>query len=303
MKSIVITGATSFIGVHLLQQLYTGGHEIYAVVREGSKNIVRLKDFPEVKIVFCNIVDMDNLRELLPKKINLFYHLAWEGARRPYRDDEAMQLNNYNAALKAYNVARDKGCRKFIGVGSQAEYGKTIGLISENYPTQPGTMYGKYKLRASQELLQNGKQDDVSVIWPRIFSVYGHFDNPETLIMTALQKFRKNERLPMTEGVQNWNYLYVKDIARMLSLLGLSDCETGIYNFASRDNRSLREYILELKELTRSDSVLDFGAVPYGSEGVVSFEPDISKFIKNFPSFSFSTFQDGVKELLKYSSI
>ena len=300
MKTIVITGATSFIGIHLLQQLYTEGHVIYAVAREGSKNLVRLKEFPKVKTVFCNIADIQNLRGLLPVKVDLFYHLAWEGARRPYRNDEAMQQNNYEAALTVYNIARDKGCRKFIGVGSQAEYGKTIGLISENYPTQPGTMYGKYKLRAGQELLQKGEQDGVAVIWPRIFSVYGHFDNPETLIMTALQKFRKNETLAMTEGVQNWNYLYVKDIARMLTLLGLTDCETGIYNFASRDNRSLREYILELKELTHSDSILDFGAVPYGSEGVISFKPDISKFKRNFPSFSFSSFKDGVQELIKY---
>ena len=300
MMTIVITGATSFIGVHLLHQLYSDGHEIYVVAREGSSHLVRLKEFPKVKIVYCILTNMEALKELLPEKIDLFYHLAWEGARRPYRDDEAMQQNNYEAALTVYNIARDKGCRKFIGVGSQAEYGKTIGLISENYPTQPGTMYGKYKLKAGQELLQKGELDGVAVIWPRIFSVYGHFDNPETLIMTALQKFRKNETLAMTEGVQNWNYLYVKDIARMLTLLGLTDCETGIYNFASRDNRSLREYILELKELTHSDSILDFGAVPYGSEGVVSFQPDISKFKRNFPSFSFSTFKEGVQELLNY---
>lgn len=299
MKTIVITGATSFIGVHLLQQLYTDEFEIYAVTRAGSKNLSRLAAFPKVETVFCDLCDMEKLRDLLPTHIDVFYHLAWDGTRRPRRDDEALQRQNYVAALQAYTVAGEKGCRKFIGVGSQAEYGKTVGLISESYPARPETMYGKYKLQAGQELLQKGKQDGIAVIWPRIFSVYGPYDSPETLIMTALRKFRNNESMKLTECIQNWNYLYVEDAGRMLALLGLQECETGVYNFASGDNRPLREYVLELKTLLRSESVPDFGAVPYGSEGIVSFQPDISRFMKSFPFFGFTSFDKGIADLLK----
>ena len=303
MKTIVITGATSFIGFHLLQQLYFKDCSIYAVVRPGSKNLVRLELFPKVTIIFCDIEEIISLDVKLPERIDVFYHLAWEGARRPHRDDEKMQANNYEAALVAYAVAHKKGCRKFIGVGSQAEYGKITGLITEDCPARPETMYGKYKLKAEQDLLEAGKHNQVDIIWPRIFSVYGYYDNPDTLIMTAIKKMKRNERIALTECKQNWNYIYVKDIAKMLCLVGSQECETGIYNFASPDNRILEDYVKELKKVTHSDSFLDFGAVPYGPEGVVSFQPDITKFIKNFPAFTFVNFKDGIRELLAYEKI
>ena len=126
MKTIVITGATGFIGVHLLQQLYTEDCVIYAVTRAGSPNLARLTAFPKVKTVFCDMAEMPQLRHLLPEHIDVFYHLAWDGTRRPQRDDEVLQKKNYQAALQAYEIARGKGCRKFIGAGSQAEYGKTV---------------------------------------------------------------------------------------------------------------------------------------------------------------------------------
>lgn len=303
MKTIVITGATGFIGVHLLQQLYTDDCEIYAVTRDGSPNRARLTVFPKVKTVCCDMAAAPQLRNLLPEHIDVFYHLAWEGTRRPQRDDEVLQKKNYQAALQAYEIAREKGCRRFVGAGSQAEYGKTVGLISESYPARPDTMYGKYKLQAGQDLLQKGKQDGIAVIWPRFFSVYGRYDSPQTLIMTALAKFQHNEPIKLTECIQNWNYLYVKDAGRMLALLGLRDCETGVYHCASCDNRPLRDYVLELKKLLHSESVPAFGAVPYGSEGVVSFQPDISRFRRAFPFFTFTSFDNGIHEMVQFNNM
>ena len=299
MKTIVITGATGFIGVHLLEQLYNDDCVIYAVTRAGSPNRTRLNAFSNVKTVFCDMAEMPQLRHLLPEHIDVFYHLAWEGTRRPQRDDEALQRKNYLEALQAYEIAKEKGCRKFIGAGSQAEYGKTVGLVSESYPARPHTMYGKYKLQAGLDLLQKGKQDGITVIWPRIFSAYGRYDNPQTMIMTALDKFQHNEPMKLTECTQNWNYLYVKDVGRMLALLGLRDCESGVYNFASCDNRPLREYVLELKKLLHSESVPEFGSVPYGSEGVVSFQPDVSRFRRAFPFFRFTVFASGIREMVQ----
>ena len=164
-------------------------------------------------------------------------------------------------------------------------------------------MYGKYKLQAGLDLLQKGKQDGITVIWPRIFSAYGRFDNPQTMIMTALEKFQHNEPMKLTECTQNWNYLYVKDVGRMLALLGLRDCEPGVYNFASCDNRPLREYVLELKKLLHSESVPEFGAVPYGSEGVVSFQPDIGRFRRAFPFFTFTSFDSGIREMIQSNNM
>ena len=298
MKKIVITGATSFIGVHLIEELSRqGNYDIYAIIRPHSANKYRLDSISGINVMECSLADMDNLSDKLPERADVFYHLAWEGARRPYRDDAALQEKNYKAALTAFSLAAAKKCQVFIGAGSQAEYGKTIGAITEDYPTEPTTEYGKYKLKAYQEISRIGKEKGVSVKWPRIFSAYGRYDYRGTLLMSAIDKFRNNEPLDMTEGEQNWNYLYVRDIAKMLILLGTKKCEDGVYNFASKDNRMLKDYIIELKEILKSDSKVNFGALSYGSEGVISFEPVIDKFVNNFSNMNFTSFVDGINAM------
>lgn len=299
MKKIVITGATSFIGVHLIEELSRqGNYDIYAIIRPHSTNRYRLDSILGINVVECSLADMDNLSDKLPEQIDVFYHLAWEGARRPYRDDAALQEKNYNAALKAFSLAAAKKCKVFVGAGSQAEYGKTVGDITEDYPTNPTTEYGKYKLKAYQEISRIGKEKEVAVKWPRIFSAYGRYDYRGTLMMSAIDKFQKNEPLDMTHGLQNWNYLYVRDIAKMLILVGTINCEDGVYNFASLDNRSLHDYILELKNILNSNSNINFGAVSYDNEGVISFEPVINKFVNNFQDAEFTSFINGVQEMV-----
>ena len=299
MKKIVITGATSFIGVHLIEELSRqGNYDIYAIIRPNSANKYRLDSIAGINVIECSLEDMDKLYDKLPEQIDVFYHLAWEGARRPHRDDAALQEKNYNAALKAFALAVAKKCKVFVGAGSQAEYGKTVGTITEDYPTEPTTEYGKYKLKAYQEISRIGKEKGVAVKWPRIFSAYGRYDYAGTLLMSAIDKFQKNEPLDMTQGLQNWNYLYVRDIAKMLILVGTAKCEDGVYNFASLDNRSLHDYILELKNILNSNSNINFGAVSYSSEGVISFEPVINKFVNNFQDAEFTSFINGVQEMI-----
>lgn len=300
MKKIVITGATSFIGVHLIEELSRqGNYDIYAIIRPHSANKYRLDSISGINVMECSLADMDKLSDKLPEQIDVFYHLAWEGARRPHRDDAVLQKNNYNAAIKAFTLATAKKCQVFVGAGSQAEYGKTVGAITEDYPTNPITEYGKYKLKAYQDISSLGNESGVAVKWPRIFSAYGRYDYAGTLLMSAIEKFQRNEPLDMTEGVQNWNYLYVQDIAKMLILIGTEMCEDGVYNFASLDNRSLHDYIVELKSILKTDSKVNFGAVPYGDEGVVSFEPVIDKLKRNFPYLEFTPYNIGIREMLE----
>lgn len=300
MKTIVITGATSFIGVHLIEELAKQEkYIIYAVIRPQSSNKYRLDSIAGIHVLECDLTEMNNLSAMLPDRIDVFYHLAWEGARRPQRDDAMLQENNYKAAVEAFRLAEAKGCQVFVGAGSQAEYGKTVGEITEDYPANPVTEYGKHKLKAYQEICRLSKGKGIVVKWPRIFSVYGKYDYEGTLLMSAIKKFQCNEPLDMTAGVQNWNYLYVRDVAKMLLYAGTEPCEDGVYNFASKDNRRLCEYINELKKIVQSDSKLNFGAIPYGSEGVVSFEPIIDKFLNCFPDFTFTAFTMGVREMLE----
>ena len=297
MKTIVVTGATSFIGMHLIEELVKTGDRIVAVIRPNSSNKEKLlRRYPALTCAEADLAHMQELTRWLDR-VDVCYHLAWDGTRVPQRYDEALQGRNYENSIETFRVMKNLGCRVFIGMGSQAEYGACKEKITEETEPVPNTAYGACKLQTCNTLLQyNGV--DTRVVWVRLFSIFGAGDYSQTLLMQSLKQMLAGETINMTLGTQFWNYLYVKDLARILVLLGSSEKAEGIFNLASDDTRMLKEYIQEMKEVLHSKSQIHFGAVPYRAEGVVSIMPVITKLKRvTGPGFSFTRFGDAVREM------
>lgn len=301
MKNVLVTGATSFIGVHIIEEYLKNNCKVIAVVRHNSKNLNRLPKSNLLKIIE---VEMDEIEYIVgsvtDEQVDIFYHLAWDGVRVPYRDDVILQNNNYNCAIKAMNVAKQLGCSVFIGSGSQAEYGKCVGKIDENYETKPTTEYGKAKLKTYETLKLMAKENNIKFIWTRIFSVYGIYDYSGTLVMSALNKMKKNESIQLTECIQNWDFIYVEEVAKVMYLLANTSCMDGVYNIASGESKQLKEFVIDMKKICNSRSELQFGAVPYNNEGVVSFEPIITKLKQNLRWSCHISFEEGIKKVLEF---
>ena len=297
MNKIVVTGATSFIGGYLLDELVDSECEIYALVRPNSKNKSNLEGRKNVQVIEVGLEDIRDLKNHLDS-VDVCYHLAWNGTRVPERYDEELQRSNYVHSLETYEVMKSLCCKVFIGVGSQAEYGFCQDEITEETESEPNTAYGKWKLATGKELVELGNKDGIRVVWGRIFSIYGKGDYENTLIMSSTRKMLNNEPVDMTEGTQYWNYLYVEDLARILVALKNNDKASGIYNLASDDTRMLKDYILDLKRALGSNSKINFGAVPYRAEGKVNIMPSIEKLKQRISGIGFVNFNEAVRQLL-----
>lgn len=87
------------------------------------------------------------------------------------------------------------GCKRFIGAGSQAEYGPMdVPRIAPDSPVHPTTPYGASKLAANQLSSMLCKELGMEWIWPRIFSVYGIYEKETTMIASGLRKMLKGEK-------------------------------------------------------------------------------------------------------------
>lgn len=304
MKNILVTGATSFIGVHLIKEYLNKNCKVVAVVRPNSTKLRRLPKSDLLKIIETDMEKIEDIVGILEnKKIDIFYHLAWEGTRMPYRNDPVLQNHNYKYAIKAMNTAIRLGCSIFIGSGSQEEYGKCVDDIDENYETNPITEYGKAKLKTYEVLKKIAKNNKIKFIWTRIFSVYGIYDYEGTLVMSALDKMKKNENVPLTLCLQNWDYIYVEDVARVMYLLANTSCADGIYNIASGESKQLKEFVIDMKDICKSKSELQFGAIPYNNEGVVSFKPIVDKLKQNIGWSCNVNFKEGIKRILEFTNL
>ena len=122
MKKAVITGATGSVGRAIIDKLIAENVEITVLCHRGSKRVDDIPDNRLIKKVCCSL---DEMKSFVPEEndYDVFYHLAWAGTTGMARDDADLQLKNIEYTLDAVELAKKMGCRKFIGAGSQAEYG------------------------------------------------------------------------------------------------------------------------------------------------------------------------------------
>lgn len=294
MKHAVVTGATGFIAVHLIDKLIHDEYRVDAIVRPSSIHLNRLAKHERLNIIELDMKEIVHLKERLEGDVDEFYHLAWEGARSPQNENPALQEANFIASIDALNLAIQLGCTSFIATGSQAEYGLTHREIKETTQPNPITEYGKAKLRVAgsgAKLAEN----KIRFIWARVFSVYGVNDHPDTLIQTCLRKMLKDEEIFLGPCTQDWNYMVVDDAAEALKRLGTSDCPSGVYNVASGDTRPLKEFVLALKEITRSKSVLHFGS---SDKDQVNLKPNIEKMHMALRWMPETSFEEGIERMI-----
>jgi len=269
MKTAIVTGATGFIGHWLLKELIENDVFVYAVCRKNSSRLSRLANLTNIEVIE---LDMENIA-MLPKycsHADTFYHLAWEGER----NDFISQITNINNSAHAIQIADKIGVKHFIMTGSQAEYGICHDRIDENHSTNPNTAYGVCKLSAYLILKVLSEQLSVSFTWVRIFSVYGNDDSSNTLLISYLVNCLKENKEPeLTDCKQLWDFLYAKDAANALYLLGNME-KTGIYNLAYGESRILKDFIIEARDLLNPNIKLNFGMNKNYNKGELNVNVD-----------------------------
>lgn len=301
MKKIIVTGSTGMIGVSLIEESIKNGIEVVAVVRPNTKNIKRLPISPLVKIVECKLNEIYKLEKELEKKYDTFYHFGWESTGKKDRNNVLIQNQNIQSTLEAIQLAKKLECKTFIGAGSQAEYGRINTLkISSEMNVNPEIAYGicKYSAGKLGEIL--AKEIGIEYIWTRIFSVYGIYDNEETMVTSTLKKMLRGEKTVFTKSEQMWDYLYSKDAGRAFYLIGKKGKSNSIYNIGSGKSKALKDYIGEMRDEINPELKIGIGELEYSLNQVMNLCADISNLEKDTGFTPKYSFKEGVKETVNW---
>lgn len=293
MKNAVVTGASSMIASHLIEILVQKNIGVLALVRPKSTKKGNIPLSEMVKIVECDISDIDSLNT--EERYDAFFHFAWEGTSGSGRDDAALQERNVQNTLKAMRLAERLGAKVFVTAGSQAEYGVTDKPLTPDTPLAPLNEYGRAKARAAQRV-----DDECSIIHVhgRILSVYGEGDNDFTLVSTAIKKMLLNEETAFTDGTQMWDYLFAGDCAEAFYLMAERSRKNTTYVVGSGECRPLREYIQIIAEETGYKKEIGFGKVPQNPKGPKFLCADISA-LRNIGFEPRTDFRSGIRKTLK----
>lgn len=297
MNNVLVTGATSFIGIKLIHSLLDDGRRVYGTVRDLSPKVMLLPKSDNLQLIPLAMAEFSRLTDAIQQPIDVVFHLAWQGLRGTERENEDLQLANMNFSLELLHACNKLNCRSFIDAGSQAEYGKHNIEITEDSALQPENAYGKYKLRTFQQTADFCSEYGINYHHPRIFCLYGPGDDAKNLLPTLIRSLLAGQDFPLTSGMQYWDFLHINDAVRAFLHLAYSGCEDGAYNLASGDCRRLHHFVEETAGIINSNGKLLYGTIPTPPGGLVSIKPSINKLLATGwkPKVPFNA---GIKELI-----
>lgn len=277
MLRILLTGATGFLGSHVAWYLLACNCHVAALIRPQS-NLWRIADIlPGLHVIRGDLADLSNVAD----EINAFapevtVHLAWYGVGNRYRNDP-QQVTNLHASLSLLEIVRSAGCRSWVGMGSQAEYGIYNDPISEQMPANPVTVYGVTKLCTCLLTQRLCDLYDMRFVWLRLFSPYGPADSPGWLIPYVILTLLHGERPSLTAGEQRWDYLFVEDAAEAIYRVAINPDAHGVFNLGSGEAHTVRSIVERIRALIDPDLPVGFGEVPYRPDQIMHLQADISR--------------------------
>lgn len=312
MKKAYVTGATGAIGMALVAELLQNNIEVTVFLRKDSERSGRIAESFGEELKRGNLsveyVSLEELKHFMEnvytpgRQDSVFYHLGWSGTFGKLRNDAVLQQKNVEYTLDAVRLADRLGCTKFIGVGSQAEYGRASTRLTPDTDTIPENEYGRAKLAAGVSSRELCRELGIEHAWVRVLSVYGPYDGMNTMITSVIRGLLKGDRVSLTKGEQMWNYLYSEDAGKELYLLGAKAVRNGaVYILAGSEEHSLKEYVVRLcRAMDADDKLLGFGDVPYGAGQVMCLTADIGTLCSDTGYIPDTTFEDGIKKTAEW---
>jgi nucleoside-diphosphate-sugar epimerase len=258
MSRVLITGATGFVGLNIVEALHARGDEVIAVGHAQPAMVA----YERLDGVTWEIADLTEGGAIEPLFAALKPELVINGAAlTPGIEREAAQAAqtvavNVFATQRTLDLAIKHGARRFLYLSSASAYGTPppdAAVMDEvTTPCDPHTVYSITKFAAERLVLRRAR--DIPVCAARLTSIFGPWEqgNAERETTSALMELVRRARsgrpavLPRAH-VRDW--LYSRDMAAaVLALLDRPDGEPRIVNVAPGWSASLTAWCEALQQ-------------------------------------------------------
>ena len=266
MATILLTGASGYLGKNLIPVLLERGYHVIALIINHSDF---LENIPKQLLKNINVYNLKQITlDSIFKKhqIDLIIHTATIYGRKRETPAEILQTN-VQFPLEILSLALSHGVKVFINTD-------TI-LVKNLNP---------YALTKSQfvEWL-DFYSDKITTINMRLDHFYGPHDNPIKFVTYVIEQLRNNVPcLNLTEGAQTRDCVYIKDVvaAYLCVLDHLEQMPRGKINHftvGTQIKTSIKSLVLTLQKMIGNTTTkLNFGAIPYRKKEVLDYEIDAS---------------------------
>ena len=260
--NIFITGATGFIGKHLIKRLRNINCNIYAIDRKVKYEI---SDSNPIHWIPKGLEDLD-LSDL--KDIHTVIHLAAVGVSPKEASEKNLEFSNVFQSLRLIQLAKKAGVKRFIATGTCLEYGKESDnwlYIPPNAKLEPLCPYSRSKAKSFKLLSQFSKENDIEMFYGRIFSAYGEGQYQNNLWPSLVKAAKSGKDFQMTKAEEIRDFIHVDEVTRYLvKAIFREDIKIGkplVINIGSGYPIKLKDFAQNEWHKFKAEGKLIFGAL------------------------------------------
>lgn len=261
MKTILLTGASGFVGKQIFNALSKSNVRIVPIVRAGKESSFQSQ--PNIDRVVCS---PDIFQESADwwadqcKGIDIVIHAAWYAEPGKYLQSQ----KNMDCLIGSLNLAKGAvmaGVKRFVGIGTCFEYDLTAGVLSKDTPLNPLTPYAGAKTALYTGLSQWLPERSVEFAWCRLFYLYGEGEDERRLVPYLHKQLAKGEAVELTSGKQIRDFLDVSEAGRVIAEVAAGE-QHGPINVCSGEPITVRQLAEQIADTYGRRDLLKFESRP-----------------------------------------
>ena len=259
MRNVLVTGASGFIGGHLVDRLLADGAAVTVLVRPNSSMPERWQ--AKLRTVPCDDWSEQGLqRALAAVGYETVFHLAAYGVHPINRDVGAMIRINVELPATLVRLCQQWNARLVIS-GTFSEYMKPVSNepLTERSPLEACKLYGSSKAAGGLLASAIAKDNGIGLRILRLFKVYGANEAPHRLLPALVHGLNGKQRVAISSGTQILDFVYIDDVIE--ALLRADDHirhhgEVATWNVATGQGHSVRRFAQLVATAMNADSTL-----------------------------------------------
>ena len=253
IKKVLVTGANGYIGSHVVSVLLDLGYEVAA-------SDIRADNIDPRATVFSADIFTEPDPYAAFGKPNALIHLAW---RDGFIHQSTAHLQDLPLHYAFIRRMAESGVGSISVMGSMHEIGFYEGMVDENTPANPASLYGISKNALRQALTVLATSVPFSLHWLRGYYILGDDARNHSIFAKLLEKAAAGETLfPFTTGTNRYDFISVDDLALEIALASVQTAETGVINCCSGRAVPLRDVVEDFIAKKGLPIRLQYGAFP-----------------------------------------